>query len=111
MPDENLIKLGNHVKQIRKERKMSQQKLSDISGLAVRTISKIERGKMNPSYEVLSALVSVLGISFDSLFTFTNDQTSAEIQEIERRYSACPEQGRRLILASVRALADELTDE
>ena len=111
MPDENLIKLGNHVKQIRKERKMSQQKLSDISGLAVRTISKIERGKMNPSYEVLSTLVSVLGISFDSLFTFTNDQISTEIQEIERRYSACSEQGRRLILASVRALADELTDE
>ena len=111
MPDENLIKLGNHVKQIRKERKMSQQKLSDISGLAVRTISKIERGKMNPSYEVLSTLVSVLGISFDSLFTFTNDQISTEIQEIERRYSACSEQGRRLILASVRALADELMDE
>ena len=111
MPDENLIKLGNHVKQIRKERKMSQQKLSDISGLAVRTISKIERGKMNPSYEVLSTLVSVLGISFDSLFTFTNNQISTEIQEIERRYSACSEQGRRLILASVRALADELMDE
>ena len=111
MPDENLIRLGKHVKQIRTERKMSQQKLSDISGLAVRTISKIERGKMNPSYEVLSTLVSVLGISFDSLFTFTNDQTSAEIQEIERRYSACPEQGRRLIRASVRALSDELMDE
>ena len=111
MPDENLIKLGNHVKQIRKEQKMSQQKLSDISGLAVRTISKIERGKMNPSYEVLSTLVSVLGISFDSLFTFTNDQISTEIQEIERRYSACSEQGRRLILASVRALADELMDK
>ena len=111
MPEENLIRLGKHVKQIRVERKMSQQKLSDISGLAVRTISKIERGKMNPSYEVLSTLVSVLGISFDSLFTFTNDQTSAEIQEIERRYSACPEQGRRLILASVRALSDELMDE
>lgn len=110
MPDENLIRLGKHVKQIRAERKMSQQKLSDISGLAVRTISKIERGKMNPSYEVLSTLVSVLGISFDSLFTFTNDQTSAEIQEIERRYSACPEQGRRLILASVRALTDELME-
>ena len=111
MPAENLIRLGKQVKQIRVERNMSQQKLSDISGLAVRTISKIERGKMNPSYEVLSTLVSVLGISFDSLFTFTNDQTSAEIQEIERRYSACPEQGRRLILASVRALSDELMDE
>ena len=111
MPDINFMKLGSRVKQARKVRKLTQQKLSDISGLAVRTISKIERGKMNPSYEVLSILVSVLGISFDSLFTSTDDQTEADIQEIAGLYRACPEHGRRLILATVRALVNELTGE
>ena len=111
MPDINLTKLGQRVKQTRKDRKLTQQKLSDISGLAVRTISKIELGKMNPSYEVLSILVSVLGISFDSLFTSTDDQTDADIQEIAGLYRACPEQGRRLILATVRTLATEMTSE
>ena len=66
-PDENLKKLGKQVRQLRKGRKWSQQKLSDVSGLAVRTISRIERGVMNPSFEVLTTLVDVLGISFDFL--------------------------------------------
>ena len=33
-----------------------------------------------------------------------------EIQEIAGLYRACPEQGRRLILASARAMAHELMD-
>lgn len=104
MPDTNLIRLGSRVRQLRKDRKLSQQKLADISGLAVRTISKIERGKMNPSYEVLSILVSVLGISFDSLFTSSDDQMTTDVQEIAGLYQACPKQGRRLILATARAI-------
>lgn len=67
-PDENLKKLGKQVRQLRKGRKWSQQKLSDVSGLAVRTISRIERGVMNPSFEVLAALVDVLGIIANFLY-------------------------------------------
>ena len=109
-PDENLKKLGKQVRQLRNGHKWSQQKLSDVSGLAVRTISRIERGLMNPSFEVLSTLVDVLGISFDSLFTSLDDQMDANLQEIASLYRACPEQGQRLILAAVRAMAKELTD-
>ena len=108
-PDENLKKLGNQVRQLRKGRKWSQQKLSDVSGLAVRTISRIERGVMNPSFEVLTTLVDVLDISFDFLFTSPNNQDT-DLQEIIGLYRACPEQGRRLILASTRAMAHELMD-
>lgn len=108
-PDENLNKLGKQVRQLRKGRKWSQQKLSDVSGLAVRTISRIERGVMNPSFEVLAALVDVLGISFDFLFT-SPDEQDTDFQEMIGLYRACPEQGRRLILASTRALVHELTD-
>ena len=109
MQDKNLKKLGKQVKQLRKGRHWSQQKLSDVSGLAVRTISRIERGLMNPSFEVLATLVDVLGISFDFLFTSPNDQDT-DLQEIIGLYRACPEQGRRLILASTRAMAHELMD-
>lgn len=108
-PDENLKKLGNQVRQLRKGRKWSQQKLSDVSGLAVRTISRIERGVMNPSFEVLTTLVDVLDISFDFLFTSPNNQDT-DLQEMIGLYRACPVQGRRLILASTRAMAHELMD-
>lgn len=108
-PDENLKKLGKQVRQLRKGRKWSQQKLSDISGLAERTISRIERGVMNPSFEVLAALVDVLGISFDFLFTSTDDQDT-DLQEIIGLYRACPKQGQRLILAAARAMVHELVE-
>ena len=109
VPDENLKKLGKQVRQLRKGRHWSQQKLSDVSGLAVRTISRIERGLMNPSFEVLSTLVDILDISFDFLFTSPDNQDT-NLQEIIGLYRACPEQGRRLILASTRAMAHELMD-
>lgn len=64
---------------------------------------------MNPSYTVLATLVKVLDISFDSLFTSSGDQ-DVDIQEMIGLYQACPEQGRRLILASTRAMAHELID-
>ena len=108
-PDENLKKLGKQVRQLRKGRKWSQQKLSDISGLAARTISRIERGVMNPSFEVLAALVDVLGISFDFLFASPNDQDT-DLQEMIGLYRACPKQGQRLILASTRAMVHELVE-
>ena len=108
-PDENLKKLGKQVRQLRKGRKWSQQKLSDVSGLAVRTISRIERGVMNPSFEVLAALVDVLGISFDFLFASPNDQDTG-LQELIGLYRACPKQGQRLILASTRAMVHELME-
>ena len=50
-----------------------------------------------------------IDISFDSLFTSSGDQ-DVDIQEMIGLYQACPEQGRRLILASTRAMAHELID-
>ena len=62
---------------------------------------------MNPSFEVLTILVDVLGISFDSLFTSSDDQ-DIDIQELIGLYRACPKQGRQLILTVVRAMARDL---
>jgi len=86
---------------------MTQQKLSDLSGIAVRTISKIERGKMNPSFEILSILVPYLGISFDSLLSNPVDPIDSDIMEITALYHRCSGQGKRLIVAMARAIAHE----
>lgn len=64
---------------------------------------------MNPSFEVLAVLVDVLGISFDFLFTSPGDQDT-DLQEMTGLYRACPKQGQRLILASTRAIVQELMD-
>lgn len=108
MPEDILVRLGLRLKEARESREITQQRLSDLSGIAVRTTSKIERGQMNPSFEILSILISFLGVSIDSLFVPPNNQTDADIQEIATLYRSSSAQGQRLILTLIRALAYEL---
>ena len=105
MPEDILARLGQKMKKARKNRHMTQQKLSDASGIAVRTISKIERGLMNPSFEVLAAQVSVLGTSFDSLFTSCDGGETEGVQELVGLYRLCPANKQRLILDIIRVIA------
>ena len=110
MPNNVLSVLGARLKAVRKERNLTQERLAELSGRSARHIAKIEKGEVNPSFEALSTLVKALGVSFDSVFDPASEQVEAEIQEIAGLYRACPEQGQRLILAAIRAMAKELMD-
>ena len=110
MPNKNLVELGARLRTARNSRGFTLDQLSDRSGYSSRHIANIEKGDVNPSFEVLSNLVKALGVSFDTVFDPADEQMEAEIQEITGLYRACPEQGRRLILASTRAMAHELMD-
>ena len=110
MPNDLLSVLGARLKKARNDRDFTQEQLASLTGLSARHIAKIEKGEVNPSFEVLSTLVKALGVSFDAIFDPADEQVEAEIQEITGLYRACPEQGRRLILASTRAMAHELMD-
>ena len=110
MPNDVLSVLGARLKKARYDCDFTQEQLADLTGLSARHIAKIEKGDVNPSFEVLSTLVKTLGVSFDAIFDPADEQVEAEIQEIVGLYRACPEQGQRLILASIRAMAHELMD-
>ena len=108
MPNDVLSVLGARLKVARKERNLTQERLAELSGWSARHIAKIEKGEVNPSFEALSTLVKALGVSFDSVFDPASEQVEAELQEIAGLYRACPEQGQRLILAAIRAMAKEM---
>lgn len=107
MPDRLLERLGATIRAARNQRDMTQEKLSDLSGVSVRHIGKIENGEINPSFEVLYDLVSVLQISFDSLFYQDGMDEKRDIEELGALYRSCPEQGRRVLLSAARAIAKE----
>ncbi len=108
MPNEVLIKGGARLKAVRKDRGYTQEQLAELTNLSTRHIAGIEKGEANPSFEVLNTIIAVLGTSFDAIFNPADEQVEREIQEIAGLYRACPEQGRRLILASTRAMAHEM---
>ena len=108
MPNDVLVKGGARLRAVRKERGYTQERLAELTKLSTRHIAGIEKGEANPSFEVLYTIITALGTSFDAILNPADEQFEREIQEIAGLYRACPEQGRRLVLAAVRAMANEL---
>lgn len=109
MPNNVLTDGGARLRAVRKERGYTQEQLAELTKLSTRHIASIEKGEANPSFEVLYTIITVLGTSFDAIFNPADEQVQREIQAIAALYHACPENGRRIILAAVRAMTDEMT--
>ena len=54
--------LGQKIKERRNTISMSQRQLADYAGLSVVTVSQIESGKANPSFEALSEIFHFLNL-------------------------------------------------
>lgn len=54
--------LGNSIRARRKTLGITQEDLADLAGVNINTVIRIEKGKINPSIEVVSAIVDVLGM-------------------------------------------------
>ena len=70
----------------------------------------IEKGGMNPSFEILLAISRVLLISFDKLITPEMDKAEAELRELTQIYLSCPEPVRKTLMESTRTLVKHLTE-
>jgi len=61
-------KIGEKIKKLRQQKKMSQDRLSKKADLALNTIVKIETGENpNPTLETLQKVAKALGVSTDQL--------------------------------------------
>ena len=63
----NFVQLGYNVRKFRKAKKMSQEKLADITGYTTSHICHIENAVGIPSFEALTKIADALGVSLDQL--------------------------------------------
>lgn len=80
MPEQAIKAFGEAIRQARSEMRLSQQDLSDLTGISKRHIAKIENGIANPSLEIVAILASSLSISVDKVLansTGADDEISA----------------------------------
>ncbi|MFC0605412.1 helix-turn-helix domain-containing protein [Winogradskyella pulchriflava] len=63
--------LGLRIKELRKQKGMSQEFLSEESGLSLRTIQRIENGETNPTGESLKRLSNALNVNPDELIDWS----------------------------------------
>ena len=80
------IMLGKQIREIRRQRHLTQEKLAEMVDLSVPYISHLERGSKKPSMEVLVRLAENLGVTVDQLLAGKQetDKTAfyPEVQEI-----------------------------
>jgi len=67
MKDEILIRLGNKVKEIRKGKDISQEKLAELSGVDRSYMGRIERGEKNISLTKIYQISEALNVDASSL--------------------------------------------
>ncbi len=68
---EELIKLGDRIRELRKSRGLSQAKLGLLILKDQQSIHKVESGEFNPTYLYLLELCKGLDISIHDLLDFT----------------------------------------
>lgn len=83
MPNSDLKVLGEKVRKERKLAGLTQEQLAEHCHVSTKHIANIEKGSMNPSYEILLAIARVLPISLDALITPGMDKTEIELKEMQ----------------------------
>jgi len=62
--------LKNKLKEVRQEKKLSQQDLADMVGVSRNTISSLETGQYEPTAKLAYILCIALDMKFEELFYF-----------------------------------------
>ena len=109
MPEDKFIFLGKRIRSARKECQLTQQELADQSGLAVKTIQDIEKGRKNPTYETLCLLVDRLGISGNTIFPSKAPVDEEALQYFLGKFYACNKQNQKLLINSLNFLVEYKT--
>lgn len=62
--------LGMRIKEIRENRKFTQDKLAEMVGIDPKHLSRIENGRNYPSFETLEKILDNLGVAYEDVFKF-----------------------------------------
>ena len=71
----SLLDIGSSIRKRRKELKVNQRTVADLSGVAVNTVVAVERGEGNPQLSSLLAILDTLGLHIAITVKQLNDET------------------------------------
>lgn len=69
------VLLGKRIREIRKIRKLSQEALAERAGISAQYVSNIERGKENPTLDMLFTLADALKVTLAEMCDYETVQT------------------------------------
>lgn len=71
-------RFGQHIRQLRKRIKITQEQLAEAVGVDVRTVQRWEAGENGPDFSNLEPIAKILGVPVEGLFIFQKPQKPEE---------------------------------
>lgn len=102
--------LGVAVAKWRKQRKMSQEALSEKCDFTKRYLMKIERGDSNPSYEIMKRITDALNISADELFYPNLPDEEKRVKMLMIQFRRCNDENQETVLRTMECLIHALLE-
>lgn len=106
-PSEALRWMGEQIKAKRVECGLTQQQLADETHRGLRHIQNIEKGLINPSFEVLLPIVRRLGMSADILFYPELKKQEAVSKQLQAQIAVCTDEERSFVLKTVDCMVEQ----
>ncbi len=78
------MNIGNKIRELRKERGITQEQLAESIGISFQAVSKWENNIAFPDITLAPVLASYFGVSLDELFGFDKEKTQKEVRAIAR---------------------------
>ena len=72
--------LGARIKQIRKSRRLSQEVLAERAGISAQYVSNIERGRENPTLDLLFRLADALKVSLADMCDYESMEDRRKVR-------------------------------
>ena len=82
-----MVKLGAKIRELRKQRGISQEKLAEHLGVTFQAVSKWESGATMPDVLLIPAIASFFEVSTDELFDYSLYETEKKVGAIVDEYS------------------------
>lgn len=73
--------LGKRIQIFRKQRRLTQESMSEVIGIDPKSLSEIERGNSYPSPETLTSIAKALNIELYELFVFNDEIPYSQMKE------------------------------
>jgi transcriptional regulator with XRE-family HTH domain len=83
--DAAYVDVGQRLRQLREERRMSLRETARVSGVSVNALSSIERGISSPSVSTLYRLVDALGLPITAIFRSETDREEIVFRSSNQR--------------------------
>ncbi len=82
-----MIKLGEKIKSLRKQKNISQEVFANYLGVSFQAVSKWETGNTMPDVTMIPAIASFFGVSTDELFGFNLYEIEKKVEAIVDEHS------------------------